>query len=222
MKFVLIGLVALLGLGYGGAKAYLHYHVSNGMDSAIVMMAGKVEMGYGGVSSTLTGELTVDDVRFRVNGYRDDIYIGRMGINTPSFLALLNLSKFSPGSQASDVESPEYFGLIAENIRVSTSADYYQDYYTNNIKVIAPSDIRQRGVQCVGKYGYSPEAFSALGYDELVMSTSLILRPHYVAEMDFDIEDMFDIEIDLSLEGNLMMLAAAGNGYQPPAIEVNG
>ena len=99
MKFVLIGLILLVGLGYGGAKVYLHYQVSDGMDSAIMVMAPYAELEYGGVSSTLTGELTIDDVRIQVKGYRDDILIGRLGINTPSFLALLKLSRLSAGSQ---------------------------------------------------------------------------------------------------------------------------
>ena len=222
MKNLLIGLVLLVGLGYGGAKAYIYYQVSDRVDAVIPMMAPYADIQYGGISSTLTGELTIDDVSIQINGYRDAITIGRLGINTPSFLDLLKLSKLSSDFGAANDDppeySPEYFGLLAENIRVSASADYYRDYYDENIKALAPTDIRQRGVQCVGKYGYSPKALKALGYEELVMSMSMIMREadtHFVVEMDFDIVDMIDVEIDVSIAGKLMEGAAMGSGYQP-------
>ncbi len=218
MKNLLIGLVLLVGLGYGGAKAYIYYQVSDRVDAVIPVMAPYADIQYGGISSNLTGELTIDDVSIQINGYRDAITIGRLGINTPSFLDLLKLSKLSSGSGAANGGPPEYFGLLAENIRVSASADYYRDSYDENIKALAPTDIRQGGVQCVGKYGYSPKALKALGYEELVMSMSMIMRQadtHFVVEMDFDIVDMIDVEIDVSIAGELMEGAAMGSGYQP-------
>jgi hypothetical protein len=59
--------------------------------------------------------------------YRDEIPIGRLGIKTPNFLALLNLGDLS--SESPQGKAPEYFGLSAEEIRVSADADYYQDFY---------------------------------------------------------------------------------------------
>jgi hypothetical protein len=218
MKFVLLGLVLLVGLGYGGAKVYLHHRVSNGVDSAVIGMAPYAELEYGGISSTLTGELTINDVRIQVNGFRDDIVIGRLGINTPSFLALLNLSSLSGGAQTSNGSAPEYFGFIAEDIKVAASADYYRDIYDKNIKQIAPPDIGQGGVQCVGKYGFSPRSLGALGYDELVMSTSVTVQQaeaHFITQMNFGIVDMIDVEIEVALVGDFMSGAASGANYQP-------
>lgn len=218
MKGLLIGLILVVGLGYGGAKAYLHYQVSDGVDAAVMGMEPYAELEYGGISSTLTGELTIDDVKIQVKGFRDNIVIGRLGINTPNFLALLNLGNLSTGSQAPFGGPPEYFGIIAENIKVSVSADYYRDIYNKNIEQLAPADIRQRGVQCVGKYGFSPRTLGELGYDELVMSTSVTLRQaenYFITEMDFDIVDMIDVEIEVSVLGDLMSGAAMGASYQP-------
>ena len=218
MKYFLIGLVLLTGLGYGGAKGYLYYKVSDGVDSVIPMIAPYAALQYGGISSTVTGELTIDEVSIQINGYSEAITIERLGIDTPSFIDLLKLSKLSSASGAANSGLPEYFGLLAENIRVSASADYYRDYFDENIKALAPTDIRQGGVQCVGKYGYSPRTLKALGYDELVMSMSMIMRQadtHFVTEMDFDIVDMIEVEIDISMAGELMAGAAMGSGYQP-------
>jgi hypothetical protein len=218
MKYILIGLVLLIGLGYGGAKAYIHFKVSDRVDSVIPMAAPYALLRYGGIGSTLSGELTVDDVTIQLNGYQDAISIGRLGINTPSFLDLLKLSKMSANPGGAQDEPPEYFGVIAENIRISASSDYYRDYYEETIKALAPPDIRQGGVQCVGKYGYSPRALKALGYEQLVMSMSMIMRQsdaYFNAEMNFDIVEMIDVDLDISMEGGVMEGAAMGDAYQP-------
>jgi len=218
MKFILIGLVLLAGLGYGGAKGYLHYQVRDHVETAVLVTAPYAVLEYSGISSTLTGELTIDDVRIRVNGYRDDIQIGRLGIKTPNFLSLLKLSNLSALSQSGGDGMPEFFGFIAQEIRVSVTADYYGEFYKNNIKAIAPDDIGQRGVQCVGKYGYSPKALQALGYEELIMSTAVILRQEenrFITEMNLDIADMSGMEIDVAVAGNAMMGAAMGTAYRP-------
>jgi hypothetical protein len=218
MKFVLIGIVLLAGLGYGGAKAYIHYQVSDGVETAVMVTAPYANVEYSGISSTLTGELTVDDVRIQVNGYRDEIYIGRLGINTPNFLSLLKLSNFSALSPTDSNSKPDYFGFIAENIRMPVSADYYRDFYDKNIDAIAPDDILQGGVQCVGKYGYSPRALRALGYEDLVMSMSVTLRQaedRFITEMDVDAVDMVGIEFDVSMAGDAMAGAAMGGAYEP-------
>lgn len=39
MKFILIGAVAIVGLGFGAAKFYLHHKVGQGMDAAILAMS---------------------------------------------------------------------------------------------------------------------------------------------------------------------------------------
>ncbi|MCP4769628.1 MAG: hypothetical protein GY875_25635 [Gammaproteobacteria bacterium] len=218
MKYILIGLLLLPGLGYGGAKAYLHYQVSDHVETAVLVTAPYAVLEYSGISSTLTGELTIDDVRIQINGYRDDIQIGRLGIKTPNFLSLLKLSDLSALSQPGGDSTPEFFGFIAEEIRVAVTDDYYREFYKNTIEAIAPDDIRQRGVQCVGKYGYSPKALQGLGYEELVMSTALILRQEenrFITEIDLDIADMSDIEIDVAVAGNAMMGAAMGTAYRP-------
>jgi len=76
MKFVLIGLILLAGSGYGGAKAVIHYQVSDAVETAVMVTAPYASVEYSGISSTLSGELTIDDVRIQVSGYRDEIFIG--------------------------------------------------------------------------------------------------------------------------------------------------
>ena len=219
VKKILMGLLLLAAAGYGGAKAYIHYKVSDSVDTARLIIAPYAAMEYGGVSSTLDGELTLDNVRLQLDGYRDEIFIGRLGINTPSFLTLLQLGNMMGAAGPGAGSTPKYFGLIAEDVRIPVFADYHMEMYKKNIETINPGDIRQRGVQCVGKYGHSPKALQKLGYDELVGSTSITMRQadgHFITEMDIDVVDMVDLDIELKLAGDAMSGAVAiARGYQP-------
>lgn len=222
MRLILIGAVLLVGLGYGGAKGYLYYKTSQGIESAVLMMSPHVDLKYKGISSTISGELTLDNVSMRLAGYRDEISIGRLGIKTPNFLALLSLSELSSGSSGG--KAPEYFGLIAEEIKIAADADYYRDFYETSIAAIAPTDLGQGGVQCVGKYGYSPRTLKALGYNSLTTSISMIFRQvdnNYITEMGIDIVDMVDFDMTVSMAGNLMSGIARGTNYRPKLSELN-
>jgi len=208
----------LLAAGYGGSKFYLHHKVSKGVDAAFAALSPYAKIGYGGVSSTLGGELTVDDVYLQLEGFRDEIRIGRMGITTPSYFALLKLGDLAGAARQGSPELPEYIGLIVENIRIPASADYYKRAYEANLEEIAPADIGQRGVQCVGKYGYSPRALRTLGYEELVVSVSTVLRQQdnkYKTIVDLGITDMLDARVETTMTGNVMTAAALGAAYEP-------
>ena len=84
--------VILAGVaGYFGSKWYLHSEVSDSMDMAVIMMSPYANVEYEGVKSTLGGELTIEGIRIRVDGFNDDLHIDRLGIDTPSFLSLLDV-----------------------------------------------------------------------------------------------------------------------------------
>ncbi len=218
MKVILIGLVLLVAVGYGGSKFYLHHKVSKGVDAAFTALSPYARIGYGGISSTLTGELTVDDVYLQLEGFRDEIRIGRMGITTPNYFALLRLSNLASPRRQGSPQFPEYIGLIAENIHVPANADYYRRAYEANIEKNAPADIGQGGVQCVGKYGYSPQALLKLGYEELVMSLSFVLHQKensYTTKVSFDVAEMFDSRVEVTMAGSVLTAAALGAAYEP-------
>ena len=218
LKILIVSVVLVAGLGYGGAKAYIHHKVSESIDSALMMTTPYADVNYTGVSSTLDGELTLDNVTIRVKGYRDDIAIESLGIKTDNFLELLKLADMSAPGQPGGDGPPDSFGFIARNIRVPANADYYQDLYRKNIEALDPPDIRQRGVQCVGKYGFSPQTLASLGYEEMVVSMSLIVRQaenHFVTEMSFDVADMSELDLSFDIGGNAMAGAMMGGAYRP-------
>ena len=211
---LIIWALVLGGLAYGGSKFYLHQKVETGLDSAVIMMAPYAEVTYKGVSSTMAGKLTVNGLRVRIDGFRDDIYVDRFGIDTPSFLTLLELGDIAAGRQPSGGEFPEYIGFILEGMHVPADADFYQTFYDLGIEAMGvPSDISEPGVQCVGKYGHSPAALADLGYDEQLLSLAMYLRKSGSSELmhlTASIDEMWDIELDLTLaQGELTRDAMA-------------
>jgi hypothetical protein len=193
----------------------MHNKVSNAMDTAVLMMSPYAKVQYDGVSSTMTGELTVDGVQVRLVGFRDELYIDSIGIDTPSFLSLLELSDLI--SARSD-GMPDYIGFIVEGLRIPVDADYYEDLYEFMLEARGAKDADAAAAACVGKYGFSPVALSALGYDDQVMSMSMFIRDdetRYSMEMTMGLEDMWDMDVNVSLSGNLKAEMMKGPMFRP-------
>lgn len=215
MKNFLVWAVIMGAVGYGGAKLYLHSEVSDAMDMAVLMVSPYAEVEYDGVGSTLTGELTVDGVRVRVDGFTDDLYIERIGIDTPSFLSLLELSDMS---KMRSNGMPEYLGFLIEGLRIPANADYYQTLYDFSLQARGITDATGPAVECAGKYGFSPATLMALGYDEQVMDMTMTVRDEetrFSFNMTVSMEQMWDMNVDISLAGNIMSGMMQGPGYRP-------
>ena len=129
MKNAIIFVILVAAAAYGGTKWHMHNKVGNSVDIAILMMSPFAEVTYEGVSSTLSGELTVDGVRVRLDGFNDELLIDRIGIDTPSFLSLLKLTDITENPLAAVGDMPRYFGFIAEGIHLPANADYYHEFY---------------------------------------------------------------------------------------------
>jgi len=215
MKNFLIWVTLMGALGYGGAKLYLHNEVSEAMDVAVLMMSPYADVEYDGVGSTLSGELTVDGVRVRIDGYRDDIYIDRIGSDTPSIFALLELSDLA--TMQSD-SMPEYFGFLMEGLRIPANADYYGELYAFALEARGIDDATSPASECTGRYGFSPTALNALGYQDQVISMSMTVRDdetRYSLDMSVSMDDMWDMDVSVSLAGNIMTEMSRGARYRP-------
>jgi len=90
MKNLIVWVLVLSAATYGAAKAYLHKEVGDAMDMVVLMMSPYANVEYGGVRSTMSGELTIENIHIRMHEFRDDIEIERLGIDTPSFLYLVD------------------------------------------------------------------------------------------------------------------------------------
>ena len=215
MKNFIIWAILIGVLGYGGAKLYMHNKVSDTMDLVVLQMSPFANVEYDGVASTLTGELMVEGVRVRVDGYTDYLTIDSIGIDTPSFLSLISLTDLS--SQGPDA-MPEYIGFLIEGLRIPADADYYKDFYEFSLAARNVENETSVSAECTGKYGFSPAALSGLGYQDQVMAMSMHLRDEdssYSIEMDASIADMWDVVASVDLDGNMITEMSKGMAYQP-------
>ena len=215
MKNFIIWAILIGALGYGGAKFYLHSKVSDAMDMAVLMMSPYANVEYDGVGSTLSGELTVDGVRIRIDGYTDDLTIDRIGIDTPSFLSLISLSDLS--SKGPDA-MPEQIGFLIEGMRIPANADYYEDFYESSLVARGAENADSAAVECTGRYGFSPVALSALGYQDQVMSMYMSIRDEesrFSFDMQVSMDDMWDMDASVALAGNVVGEMMKGAAFKP-------
>ncbi len=215
MRNLLIWIVIMAACAYLGSKWYLHNEVSKGMDTAVLMMSPYANVEYEGVASTLTGELTIEGIRIRIDGFNDDLYIDRFGIDTPSFLSLIELG------DVAKIQSdglPEYFGFMMEGLRVPADADYYSKLYAFALEARGITDANEAAAECTGKYGFSPAALAGLGYTEQVISSSITFnnqRGKFSLDLTVSMEDMWDMDVSLTLAGDMLSEMSKGLASRP-------
>jgi hypothetical protein len=218
MKNLIVWAIILGVVGYGGSKLLLHYKVGNGVDQAVMAMSPFVNIEYDGVSSTLTGELTIDGIRAQVTGYNEPIYIERLGIDTPSYFSLLRLADISENAKSPDDVVPEYFGFIVEGVRMRVNADYFKEVYSASVEDISADALQDDAARCTGKYGFSPDTLTNFGFTDQVVSVAAHFRRgegDYIVELTSDIEDMWSIDASLTLAGDMVSEFSKGPRYRP-------
>ncbi|MDH3748264.1 MAG: hypothetical protein OER97_08655 [Gammaproteobacteria bacterium] len=218
MRNLIIGVLILAALGYFGTKWKLHQDVESGVDMAVMMMSPFAVVQYDGVSSTMTGELTIDGIRGRVKGFNDEFFIARLGIDTPSFLSLMKFGDMQSLVTSGDDMLPKYFGLIVEGLRMPSNADYGYKLHEEQIKQLGVNDADEPANECTGKYGLSPDALLAMGYTEYDLSLSARFRQlgdRYAVEIQTSSKDMWEVDAELILVGNMATELAKGPRYRP-------
>jgi hypothetical protein len=215
VKNLLIFLVVVAAGGYLGAKWYLHREVGRTVDTAVLMLSPYAEVDYEAVDSTLTGELAVEGVRVRLDGFGDTIVIDRLGIDTPSFLSLIRLTDLA--AQQPDA-MPEYFGVVLEGLHIPAGADYYTKLYQLALEGRGVTEAEDAAVECTGRYGFSPRALDELGYREQAISASVTVRNQegrYTFDVGMNLQEMWDLTASITLDGDLMTEVSRGKGYRP-------
>lgn len=218
MKNLIIWAVILGIVGYGGSKFLLHYKVGQGVDMAVMAVSPFVNIEYEGVSSTMSGELTIDGIKAQINGFTEPLYIERLGIDTPSYFSLLKLADISENFQTPDEVIPEYFGFIVQGVRMRVNADYFKKAYAASVDHISAEARQENAARCTGKYGFSPDTLTNLGFSDQVVSVAAHLRRgegDYTVEMTSNVEDMWAIDATFSLAGDMVSALAAGPRYRP-------
>ena len=220
MKNLVITAIVVVVIGYLGAKFYLHHKVSSGLDTALVFMQPFADIQYEGVSSTMTGDLSIDGISARFGNFRDRLEIDSVSLITPGFWHLLSLGNMGP--QMSGTEIPDSLGFAITGMRADVSDDYMKAV-SKAVREAAPEiDESDIAAICVGKYGFTMATLRDLGYKDIVMSMSMGYRNedgNLLVDMWADVEDMYAMKIDLTLDGAITPQALASGTFRPNMID---
>ena len=222
MKNLVLTAILMGIVGYFGAKFYLHHEVSSNLDMVLAMAQPFADIQYEGVSSTMTGQLSVDGISARFGKFHDRLEIDQVSLITPGFWHLLSLGDIGQNMAGSDGSIPESLGFAITGLRADVSDDFMKalsDAAREGAPEIDEDDI---AATCVGKYGFSMATLRLLGYKDLVMSMSMGYSQQgdtVLVDMWADLEDMYAMKINLTLDGAMTPESLARRTYRPKMID---
>lgn len=223
MRNLIIGVIIIAAGAFLFTSWKIQRDVAEGVDMAVMAMSPFAIVQYDGVSATLTGELTINGVRARVKGFDDEILIDKIGIDTPSFLSLMKFRDMPKLIASGKDILPKYFGVMVEGWRMPVDADYGYRLHAERLEKLNVSDADSPANECTGKYGLSPEALVAMGYKDYNLSVSAHFRQRdgdYTVQIRQDGADMYKIDAELVLVGDMLTEVAKGSRYRPKMREM--
>jgi hypothetical protein len=195
---MLIFVAILIAGGLFGSKLYVEHKAASNLDAVIAQLRPYVDLTYGKVTTSLTGELEIERIRGKFADFEDPFTIESVTLITPGFGFLLGFDK-----RVRDFDVPESFGVEIAGFRTSIGADFMEpldDLRRAGLAGVEPSAAER----CIGTYGFSPEDFRDLGYDELAMDVRMAYSRDgnrvklAVASHN---EDMYDVDLALTFGG---------------------
>jgi len=196
MRNLLVAAVVIGVGGFFGAKLYVQHKAAEDLDAMLAQARPFVEIEYEHVVATIRGELRVEDVTVRFPQFNDGLTVESIGVLTPGFLFLL-------GFDRQELEFPEHLGVELTGLRVNADADFMRTLDELHEAQVAAIELTPAD-HCAATYGMTPAALKRLGYHEVVMDLNASLRTvatHLVVELGAEIEDMYELDVQLTLEG---------------------
>jgi hypothetical protein len=196
MRNLLVALLVIGVGGYFGAKFYVQHKTAQDLDAVLAQARPTVDIAYENVVATLSGELRVEGVTIHVPQFTDAVTVESFALQAPGFLFLL-------GFDQKKLEMPERLGVALTGVRMSADSDFMRaldvaQATTARAVELTPAD------KCATSYGFSPAVLRQLGYHELVVDLNMSFRREggqLVVGFGADVEDMYDVDVELTLEG---------------------
>lgn len=221
MKQLLIWTALLGALGYFGSKYYLHDKVSRNLDAVLDAARPFVDVKYQGVSSTLSGDLSIDGITARMNGFADPLHIDSVRLVTGGYFELLDLASIGSGSNG-QAEIPDELGIAFGGIRVSTESDFMRALEEARRAQYGVQEVSDPAAACVGRYGHSADMLRRLGYRELIVDAAVGYRQvegRWLVDVTNRITDMYDLSIVLTFDGMPTPQSVMTGAFQPRLVE---
>ena len=212
---------AILGcVLYFGTKMYLHHRVSSNLDNLLLMASPFANVSYSGVSSTVGGTISIDDLVVQVNGYRDPIRAEKLSLVTPGFWHLLALGDI--GMHTVSSEMPESIGFAIRGFQTDVDSDLLRTMYRMGKGGAKDREEMDAAARCTGKNGYSPNDLLALGYQSLNADFEIGYRNaagRMIVDVSTSITDMYELDVELTLDGEVSPQAMSMGTYRPKMVD---
>lgn len=223
LKFVLLGLLVIAGLAYGGIKAYLYYSLKSEMDQLARQFSLFGQLEYGGLSSSITGSLSVHDLKLRVQGMDDEARIKTIRYQTPNLWYLLQDSK-----QLEKGRIPERLSLGIEGLTL----DLFGEFTDRLEEVISELNFQLQGINplCGGRLFFGPSELRDMGYEEITADMHVGYRydapnARLIIDITSDTRDMAAVSLQGMVDGindtSFMSLIQAGSQPRLSRVTVN-
>ncbi|MFO1424496.1 MAG: hypothetical protein U1F70_12775 [Candidatus Competibacteraceae bacterium] len=193
---IAIVIVAIL-LGVG-AIGYLWYSTKQEVDHLVTEAKPFADISYGGIDVSLAGSMGVNRLRIRPIVVNDSISIGAIRLNTPNFLALLNVRW-----QLSQNQLPEALALAFHDFELSLSGGILgidPAGYADESSPFAHLD----ALGCGPITAFGAPEWRAMGYDRFLGNVEIGYRidsKNNVLElrMDNDMRDWATLNLSIGL-----------------------
>jgi hypothetical protein len=209
MRKLFIAAVVLGVGGYFGAKFYVQHKTAQDLDAVLAQARSTVDIEYESVVATLSGELRVEGVTIHVPQFADAVTIESVGLQTPGFLFLL-------GFDQRKLEMPERLGVALTGVRLRADADFMRELDVAQAAKARAVELTPAD-QCATSYSFTPAVLRQLGYHELVVDLNMSFRRdggQLVVGFGADVEDMYDVDVELTLDG-IAEPTALARGVRP-------
>lgn len=169
LKIFFLVLLVIAGLAYAGIKAYLYHSLKSEMDQLAGQFSLFGQLEYGGLSSSISGSLSVHDLKLRVHGMDDEARIKSIRYQTPNLWYLLQDSK-----QLENGRIPERLNLDIEGLTLNLFGEF-----TDRLEeVISQLNIQLHGINplCGGRLFFGPSELRDMGYEEITTDMQIGYR----------------------------------------------
>jgi len=219
IAIVILIVAILLGAGAGG---YLWYSTKQEVDRIATMAKPFADISYGGIDVSPTGSVGVNRLRIRPNLVNDSISIGAIRLNTPNFLALLDVRW-----QLSQNQLPKSLALSFQDFELSLSGGILGGDPAGRAQANSPFD-HLDALGCGPITAFGVAEWREMGYDRFVGNMEIGYRvdsKNNVLElrMDSNMRDWatLNLEIDLSLAKPPESLAELALSLTPKLAKLN-
>ena len=160
LKYLVLGLLVMAVLVYGGVKAYMHYSLKSKMDQLAQQFSLFGQFKYGGISTSMKGSLAVKDISLRIHGMDDELRIKAVHYHTPNLLYLVQANK-----QFEQGRIPESLSLSIEGMNI----DLFGEFTDRLEQMVNELNFQLHGVNplCGGRLFFGPRELRDMGYEEI-------------------------------------------------------